>query len=231
MTEVINRDELERRLARVIGKEQRAELTRLLELLGNPPRLENVPQAYWLNGWKDMARQVEPVLMDIYLGQAQAMLGAIPIGVSWDLVNKGAAEYARRYGYDLVKEIMQNTERGVGELLTALQSEIPNFYEQGMNLGELEDRLSRWFSPMRAEMIAVTETTRAATEAEREVAKDIEQESGIHMTPIWQTENDEIVCPECGPRHDQPIEDGVYPPAHPRCRCWVVHELPKVGKQ
>jgi hypothetical protein len=227
VTEVINRDELERRLARVIGREQRAELDRLLALLGNPPRLENVPPAYWENGWKHMAGVVEPVLMDIYLGQAQAMLTTIPIGVSWDLVNKGAAEYARRYGYDLVKEIMANTERGVGEILTALQSEIPNFYEDGMNLGQLEERLSRWFSPVRAEMIAITETTRAATEAEKELATDIARESGIQMVPVWQTEDDEIVCPICGPKHDKPILDGDYPPAHPRCRCWTTYEMPK----
>ncbi len=230
MTEVINRDELERRLARVIGKQQRAELDKLLALLGNPPRLENVPASYWENGWKDMAAAVEPVLMDIYLGQAERLLATIPIGVSWDLVNKGAANYAREYGYNLVKEIAKNTQDGVADLLRALQQEIPNFYESGVNLGMLEERLSRWFSPVRAEMIAVTETTRAATEAEREVAEDIFQESGIRMTPIWNTENDELVCPECGPRDGKPIEDGVYPPAHPRCRCWTTHELPKVEK-
>ena len=227
MTEVINRDELERRLARVIGRNQRAELQRLLDLLGNPPLISNVPPEYWNNGWRQMAAEVEPVLMDIYLGQAQAFMGTISIGVDWDMVNKGAAEYARKYGYDLVREIFRKTEEGVTDILRALQTEIPNFYEEGMNLGQLEARLGRWFSPVRAEMIAITETTRAATEAEREIVREIEQDSGIKMVPIWITENDELVCPECGPRHEQVIEDGVYPPAHPRCRCWTVHEFAK----
>lgn len=228
--EVVNRDELESRLARVIGRNQRSELQKLLTLLGNPPLLENVPPAYWDNGWRGMAAEVEPVLMDIYLGQAQAMLAATPIGVSWDMVNRGAADYARRYGFDLVKEITQNTQRGVTDILRALQTEIPNFYTEGMNLGQLEERLSRWFSPVRAEMIAVTETTRAATEAEKEVAADIEKESGVKMVPVWQTNDDERVCPVCGPKHDKEITDGEYPPAHPNCRCWTTHEMPKAGK-
>jgi len=34
----------------------------------------------------------------------------------------------------------------------------------------------------------------------------------------------QVVCPICGPRHDKEITDGMYPPACPRCRCWVNHE-------
>jgi len=34
------------------------------------------------------------------------------------------------------------------------------------------------------------------------------------------------VCPICGPKHNREIKDGQYPPAHPRCRCWVNHEIP-----
>jgi hypothetical protein len=230
MTEVVNRDELERKLARAIGKHQRAELDKLLTLLGNPPRLENVPAAYWENGWRNMAQQVEPILVEVYLDQAAAMLATIPIGVSWDMVNRGASEYARQYGFNLVKEIAENTRKGVEELIRNLQTEIPNFYEEGLNLGQLEERLSRWFSPIRAEMIAITETTRAATEGEREIVNLIEQETGRTMRPFWQTSDDERVCPDCGPRHDKEIIDDIYPPLHPRCRCWVVHEFPKGRK-
>jgi len=47
---------------------------------------------------------------------------------------------------------------------------------------------------------------------------------------VWQTRNDEIVCPICGPRHGKEEGDGWTkddgPPAHPRCRCWTNHVLP-----
>lgn len=223
MSEVVNRDELERRLARAVGKEQRAELEKLLAYLGNPPRLEAVPQSYWENGWKNMAAVIEPILLDIYLEQAEASIANSVIGVSWDLVNKRAADWARQYTYDLVHNLDRNTRQG-------LQATISAFYEDGLTLGELESRLSRWFSPVRSEMIAVTETTRAATESEKQIADLIYSESGVRMIPVWQTANDELVCPVCGPKHDQPIVDGEYPPAHPRCRCWTVHEYPKVAK-
>lgn len=227
MSEVVNRDELERRLARVIGRNQRSGLMQLIDLLGNPPLISNVPPSYWESGWKELAAEVEPVLMDIYLGQAAAFIETSTVGVSWDLVNKGAAEYARKYGYDLVKDIVNNTRNGITELLQGLQETIPNFYEDGLSLGQLEERLSRWFSPVRSEMIAITETTRAASEAERLMVELIKQETGAGLVPLWQTNNDERVCMICGPRHGKQITDGMYPPAHPRCRCWVAHEFPQ----
>jgi len=51
--EVINRDELERKLSRIVGRDLRAELSKLMDLLGDPPALANVPNEYWQNGWRD----------------------------------------------------------------------------------------------------------------------------------------------------------------------------------
>jgi len=85
-------------------------------------------------------------------------------------------------------------------------------------------------SPIRAEMIAVTEVTRAASEGEQAVARELARQ-GIIMTPFWNTNRDELVCPICEPRNNQEITDGMFPPAHPRCRCWVNYELPKPGRR
>jgi hypothetical protein len=82
-------------------------------------------------------------------------------------------------------------------------------------------------SPIRAEMIAVTEVTRAASQGEQAIARELAR-AGIVMTPIWNTNQDDIVCPLCGPKNGKEIEDGQFPPRHPRCRCWVSYELPKV---
>jgi hypothetical protein len=87
----------------------------------------------------------------------------------------------------------------------------------------------RTFGPVRAEMISVTEITRAASQGEQQVAKEL-ADAGINMIPIWQTNEDEIVCEICMPRNEQEITDNFYPPAHPRCRCWVNYKLPKVKK-
>lgn len=218
--DIINRDELERKLARVLGRDLRAELQKLLDYLGDPPQLANVPNEYWNNGWRDIQKDVEPVLRDIYLRQAQGLMDEVGIGVEWDLVNTAASQWAR-----------QNTESILQQLFNTryehLNTTIPRFYEEGWNLGQLRAELENWYSPVRAEMIAITETTRAAVEGERAFVEGLMRQSGVRMIPIWQTANDEIVCTICGPKHGKEITDGKFPPAHPNCRCWVTYEFVK----
>ena len=223
--DVVNRAELERKLARVLGRDLRSELNKLMDFLGDPPRLENVPNEYWQNGWRDIQKDVEPVLLDIYLQQAEGLMAEISVGVDWDLVNTTASQWARRHTEGMLQQLFNRRYEHLGET-------IPRFYEEGWNLGELRAELEKWYSPVRAEMIAITETTRAAVEGERAVIEQIYRDSGIRMVPIWQTANDEIVrrCPICWPKHRTEITDGQYPPAHPNCRCWVTYRLPEVRR-
>lgn len=89
------------------------------------------------------------------------------------------------------------------------------------------------FSAGRAETIAVTEVTRAATAAEAAIAAALvlipSEEGGGEMLPVWYTSLDERVCPVCAPLHGTgesvwgPVSPG-GPPAHPHCRCWLTWE-------
>jgi len=222
MSDVSNRDELERRLARKIGKVQRAQMGKLLELLGDPPDLNNVTPDFWTLAGKELAAVLLPILEDIFLEQARVLLTAQPIGVDWALINRAAVDWARAYGFNLVTGVNATSQAG-------LQSAVSAYFEQGLTIGDLEKKLGNLFGPVRAEMIAVTEVTRASVEGERAIAGEIAKQ-GIDMIPIWQTNRDDLVCPICGPRHKKPIADGIFPPAHPRCRCWVNHELPEVAQ-
>lgn len=216
----VNRAALERKLERLIRANQRGELEKLLSYLGNPPDINNVPDVYWQNGWRSLQADIEPVLIQTYVEQAEALMGTLPIGVDWAVINTTAARWASQYSFELVRGISEVTRRG-------LQEVVPRFYTDGMNLGQLKEALGRWFeSPVRAQMIAVTETTRAAVEGERALIEQLQRESGIKMQPIWQTANDEAArkCPECSPRHGKPITDNLFPPAHPNCRCWVTYD-------
>ena len=78
-------------------------------------------------------------------------------------------------------------------------------------------------------MIASTEVTRAYAEGTQAAYR----EAGVIERMQWRTARDEIVCPICGALHNvqaalgQPFvnpQNGreYFPPAHPRCRCWVV---------
>lgn len=218
--DIVNRDDLERKLSRILGRDLRAELQKLLDYLGDPPRLSNVPNAYWQNGWKDIQKDVEPVLLDIYLQQAQGIMAEINIGVNWDLVNTAASQWARQHTESILQQLFDTRYEHLNDT-------IPRFYEENWNLGQLRGELEEWYSPVRAEMIAITETTRAAVEGERAFVEALMRESGIRMIPIWQTANDERVCPLCGPKHGKEITDGKFPPEHPNCRCWVTYEFAK----
>lgn len=214
MAVVRNRADIERKLARVLSRDLRVELGKLMDYLGDPPDLSKVPGEYWRNGWRSIQKDVEPILVDTFIEQAQAAMEEVGIGVDWGVINTTAANWSRQHGERVLQELFNKSYDGVSVT-------VPKFYEQGWTIDELSTALERWYSPVRAEMIAVTETTRAAVEGERALMKQLESESGIRMVEVWLTDNDERVCEICEPKHNHPITDGVYPPAHPRCRCMI----------
>ena len=60
--EIPNREELEAALAKALARLQKAQLTRLLEYLGDPPRIENVPEAFWAEVGKELLDVLRPFL-------------------------------------------------------------------------------------------------------------------------------------------------------------------------
>lgn len=223
MSDIPNRDELERRLARQLGKLNRVHLARLIEYLGDPPMIENVPYTFWDEAGIELSSVLGPFSEDIYVQSALELMNSQPIGVDWAVVNQAAVDWARDYTFNLVRGINDHSR-------AALQSTVSAYYERGQTTGDLVSRLSGIFGPVRAEMIAVTEITRAASEGKRVIGRELNKQ-GVQMIPIWQTNNDSLVCSICGPRHNQEITDGMYPPAHPRCRCFHGYEFPRPEKK
>ena len=103
----VNREEIERKLARVLSRDLRAELGKLLDYLGDPPRLENVPPEYWQNGWRTIQHDVEPVLLDVYLTQAMNVMLSVGIGVSLDNINHQGVNWARSHTEELLRGMWQ----------------------------------------------------------------------------------------------------------------------------
>jgi hypothetical protein len=228
MPDYINRAEVEQKLSRIVGRGMRSELRKLLDYLGDPPDLTRVPPEYWQNGWRGIQREVEPVLLDVFLTQAEGMMLGIGIGIDVDKVNRVAVNWARTHTENVLMEMWRNRHGETADLLTryvGVGEAVAEGYEQGLTIREVSERLERLYSPVRAEMLAVTETTRAVVEGERAFVAQLEAESGQRMVPIWMTANDDRVCLICGPRNEKPITNGEYPPAHPRCRCGVGYEF------
>lgn len=217
MAQVPDRDALEGKLARLLGRLSRAQMGRLLEELGDPPAVENVSPLFWDETGKELANAIRPFLEDVYLESARRLMNSQSVGVEWGGVNETAADWASSHSYDLIRKLEDTSRKRV-------QGAISRYYRDEQTIGELERSLTPTFGPVRAEMIAVTEVTRASVEGERGMVQELAKE-GIEMRPFWETNNDELVCPICEPRNGKEITDGFYPPAHPRCRCTVGHEI------
>jgi SPP1 gp7 family putative phage head morphogenesis protein len=122
---------------------------------------------------------------------------------------------------ELVRGITDTSRRFVTQA-------IADWIQSGQPLDKLVEVLRPMYGPVRAEMIAATEVTRAYAEG-NQVAW---QESGVVAGMRWQSSRDELVCPICGPLHGQEVPLGskfqhpesgqeYFPPAHVRCRCWI----------
>lgn len=223
MADIPNRGELEREYARAMSKILKRLSGSLLEAMGDPPKIENLTDAFWDAQTREAMSVLIPFGEQIFLDAAKRIMVNSPVGVEWDVIHEQATEWARNYSFKLVTDIRTKEMR-------FLRNAVSRYYSDGQTIGQLEKKLGQRYDPIRAEMIAVTEVTRAAAQGEMETLREL-QALGFQMIPIWKTNNDEIVrrCPICWPRNNQPMGQGWSepPPGHPRCRCWIDLILPK----
>lgn len=199
----------------------------------NRQRTDNIPAESKALDWADedemLFRELFPAFLAAYQAGAKtafdALIKDLGVGLDWALINQAAVDQARTYSYQLVTRINSTTR-------TYLQKEIPLWLQSGQPLQDLVDTLtaSGFFGPVRAEMIAVTEVTRAFADGNILAWR----ESGVVEKLEWQTSEDELVCPICEPLAGKKADldgDGFMteeggiglqsPPAHIRCRCWL----------
>jgi hypothetical protein len=102
--------------------------------------------------------------------------------------------------------------------------------------GADRDELVRMIEPVvgaqRAETVAITAATEAAAAGVRAYRDGLRAEHNLEYVMIWETANDERVCPICGALHSKREDEWggrSGPPAHPRCRCGVRLERVDAG--
>jgi len=208
----VNRDELETTFAARLSKAMRTIKNLLLTALGKDVVAANVTNDVWDTVSKEYTAAAIPALENTFVTATFTMMDAAA-GIAVDGVNERAASWAAQYGYDLVRGITDNDRK-------YLQTAVESFYRDGLTLGDLTDKVARQYSPVRAEMIAVTETTRAAVEGDRYYVQELGK-LGAKMRGIVETNVDERVCPVCGGKQGADVMTAGYPPYHPRCRCTV----------
>lgn len=156
----------------------------------------------------------EKGVLNAVMDVIQALLGASPPTIDYDVLNEAAHAYARQHAFELVTGVTETSQR-------ALQSAFTEWVASGQPLPKLTEAISPLFGPVRANMIATTEITRVYANSNiigwREYGVDAQK---------WQTAADEIAreCPICGPKHGVEYQlgdpDGT-PPGHVNCRCWI----------
>lgn len=176
---------------------------------------------FWTNEKELLFNILFPLISDAALtGAENAMtdlVETVGVGLDWALVNEIARDWARRYTFDLVGGITDTLRK-------FLQKELDEWIQSGQPLDELIKQIEPMFGKNRAEMISVTEITRAFYNGNVASWKA----SGVVNGKIWRTAEDELVCPICEPLAntettlDNSFEGGLDgPPAHVRCRCWA----------
>jgi len=178
--------------------------------------------SFWNNEKNRMLAILQPRLEQMAVEAAKQAAQKAGIAFNPNLANANAARWARDYTDALLKQLGTTSTTGIGEII-AQWVEKP-----GATYSQLQQSLIQ-YGNVRAQAIAVTETTRAYAEGEIMAYK----QEGI--TEIkWHTNRDELVCFTCGPLHGKVVKIGEEfgkdkkgnpiknPPAHVNCRCSVV---------
>lgn len=161
--------------------------------------------------------EVAGTMVDIYLKGVDGAVELLPrnmrVLTDFDLVNTKALEFAKQYRYSLIKGITDTTR-------DQTQKIVSDWIQSGAPLDALEASLERVYGSVRAQMIAQTESTRVYAVANR----DAFESTGLVDEMVWNTAEDDLVCPICGPMAGTHIgvdDIDAIPPAHINCRCWV----------
>ena len=208
----------DRRLAALLKDyfdKQRVNVSRYIEDGGRLP----VPQ-YLLDD-PAMRAEITKLLLEAAKDGLIEVTNQTGLGFDNTLTNKAAAEGANKYAGELIKGINATT-------LDVVQSAIAEFADTpGFTVGDVINQLP--FDTARAERIAVTEITRAYAESNQIAGDELAKEfDGVKVVKVWFTNNDDRVCPVCGPLNNKEVDikdefaSGISnPPAHPNCRCWT----------
>lgn len=184
--------------------------------------------------WTAMRPQIEQVLTE------RATLAAVVGGQAgtFSLINQQVIRWAETYytdpadtTYGSIPNLNLTSRQQVADAFTAWnRGELPG---RPRGLPSLVEALTPTFGAVRAERIAVTESTRIFTESIRQAG--LANKFTVAFRVL--SSADDRVCPICGPVHGSvvaktdergfahPVRGGIgFPPFHVRCRCGITEE-------
>jgi len=136
----------------------------------------------------------------------EELVAMADLGVAWDIISDTATAWASQYTVSVVGQISKTS-------MAAFLDHFEPWVQSGDPLKSLIDALTPYYGPVRGNMIAVTETTRAYHAGNVLTWKT----TGMVDGWMFRTARDERVCPICSPLDGQvfPLDDFVHaPPQH-----------------
>lgn len=170
---------------------------------------------FWTEQERELIDRLTPTITRAMMTGAVTggdLLVAAGIEVDWSLVDSGVKRAAKEFSENIAKQITKTN-------LTAFSNSFSTWLDSGEPLDSLTESLEVFYGPVRAEMIAVTETTRAFAEANRVAWRQHKVKQFRFNTVV-----DDVVCPICEPEDGKiyDIENTTKtPPLHVRCRCYT----------
>lgn len=148
-------------------------------------------------------------------------------GFKFDVTNPAAVAWAKAHAGDTIDDMNSATVEDIRDL-------VADAFEQQFDVDELADKIADLIGDdARAEMVARTETMRAANEGQMQLW-DQATEAGLltgDEQKEWIVTPDDRLCPICEPLDGEKAgldetfkvdgEEIDGPPAHPRCRCTI----------
>jgi len=186
-----------------------------------------LPPGFWEEEMRRLAIILIPRLTALALEGMRSGTMKVGIGFNFAIYSVLAAQWAQDYTDQLLQQVRTTNESVVGDILARWIA------TPGRTIGDLRAALTPHFGVQRADTIAITEATRALASGEIMAF----QRAGIEEIR-WGTNNDELVCPHCGPLHGvvrkigevfgyfkwrkgAALEPVFSPPFHPNCRCGI----------
>lgn len=242
MPDIANRDKREQALETLLRRALGRTRQRLIDALGSPPDVANIPDALW----EEVAIEVESDTRDTIALVLLLGMRRMSADFDWrpdsDLAGERAARYADRRASQLA-DGMVDTYRdrlttAARDATATLEAEIAEAEAVGRDIEQAEraaqkraqrevNRLAREIVAEQAASGGVTETTAANSSGEMEWRNLFEEETGVELRAIWNTEPG--ACEICYPLDGKGEEDWGDdfpngPTAHVNCRCWLTFE-------
>lgn len=178
---------------------------------------------FWHNEEMAMYEAILPLANDAFLAAATRATDLAFTQKQTGDIGEMIGRIVRRasaYVSELVASVTRTTRQTVGRVMVDYMA------ANEASRPAIIARLTPLFGESRAQTIAVTELTRFQMRGAAESAETL-RSHGHDVVLVWVTDNDELVCPVCEPRHMREQGDGWESPepAHVNCRCDIIERV------